>query len=97
MLDSPATDPTGRLCINYADVSEAVWLSVAPHFGLETDATAIASITESARFDAKSRVFVGDVPEQRPMTDEIRQAARLFAEPGYRAVAAGARRDHLRP
>lgn len=91
MLDSAATDPTGRVCIDYADLPEAVWLSVAPHFGLETDAAAIARMTEAARFDAKSReprIFTGDVPEQRPMTDEIRQAARLFAEPGYRALGA---------
>ena len=35
MLEAAAADPAGRLCIDYADLPEAVWLSVAPHFGLE--------------------------------------------------------------
>ena len=47
-------------------------------------------MTEESRFYAKDlepRIFTGDILEQRPMTDEIREAARRFAEPGYRALA----------
>lgn len=90
MLESAAADPAGRLCIDYADLPSAVWLSVARHFGFDVDASAVALMAEEARFDAKSlepRIFTGDLPEQRPLTDEIREAARRFAEPGYRALA----------
>ena len=31
--------------------------------------------------------FAGDVSDQRSVTDEIRQAAQRFAEPGYRVLA----------
>jgi hypothetical protein len=37
--------------------------------------------------DSAPRLFVGDVPEHRPVTDEMREAAQRFAEPGYRALA----------
>ncbi|GAB1816025.1 hypothetical protein [Mycobacterium sp. MUNTM1] len=90
MLESAAADPAGRLCIDYGDLPSAVWLSVARHFGFDVDAPAVALMAEEARFDAKSlepRIFTGDLPEQRPLTDEIREAARRFAEPGYRALA----------
>ena len=43
-----------------------------------------------SRFYAKDptpRVFSGDSAELRPMTDEMREAAGRFAEPGYRALA----------
>jgi hypothetical protein len=40
--------------------------------------------------DPASRVFAGDVPERRPATDEMREAAERFAEPGCRAVASRA-------
>lgn len=91
MLESAAADPAGRLCVDYADLPSAVWLSVATHFGFDADASAVARMAEEARFDAKSpepRIFTGDIAEQRPLTDEIREAARRFAEPGYRALAA---------
>lgn len=93
MLESAAADPAGRLCIDYADLPSAVWLCVATHFGLEADTSAVARMAEEARFDAKSpepRIFTGDIPEQRPLTDEIREAARRFAEPGYRSLASHA-------
>ncbi len=32
-------------------------------------------------------IFSGDAPGQRPVTDEIREAAERFAAPGYRALA----------
>lgn len=90
MLESAATDPTGRFCIDYADLPDAVWLSVATHFGIDIDAGDVARMIEESRFYAKElkpRIFTGDIPEQRPITDEIREAARRFAEPGYCALA----------
>jgi hypothetical protein len=90
MLEAAAIDPARRLCIDHADLPAAVWKRVAPHFGLAADPAAIERMIEESRFYAKdpvSRVFAGDAPERRPMTDAIRQAAQRFAEPGYRALA----------
>jgi hypothetical protein len=90
MLEGAATDPAGRLSIDYADLPEAVWQRVAPHFGLEIDAAAIERMTGESRFyskEAAPRVFDGDASERRPMPAAIREAAQRFAEPGYRALA----------
>jgi hypothetical protein len=90
MLDAAATDPGGRLLIDYVDLPAAIWQRVAPHFGLEADAAAIERMIEESRFysnDPESRIFTGDVPERRPATDAMRNVAERFAEPGYRALA----------
>jgi hypothetical protein len=90
MLWSAATHPDRRLCIDYADLPAAAWQRVAPHFGLEIDAAAIERMTEESRFyskEAAPRVFSGDIPQHRPVTDAIRAAAERFAQPGYRALA----------
>jgi hypothetical protein len=88
MLEAAATDPAQRLAIDYADLPSAVWQRVAPHFGLELDAAAIARMTAESRLSAKDsepRLFTGDA--QYPPSDEIAEAARRFAEPGYRALS----------
>lgn len=88
MLEAAASDPHGRLCIDHADLPAAVWNRVVPHFGLETDSTAIELMAEEARFHSKSseaRVIAGNLPARR-ITDEMRTAARRYAEPGYRAL-----------
>jgi hypothetical protein len=93
MLEAAATDPARRLCIDHAGLPAAVWQRVAPHFGLEADPAAIELMIKESRFYAKDpapRVFPGDAPERRPMTDAMREAARRFAEPGYRALASRA-------
>ena len=57
-----AADPVGRLCIDHAELPDAVWQRVAPHFGLEVDAAAIARMTDEARFYSKEsapRAFSG--------------------------------------
>lgn len=85
-----ATDPVGRLCIDHAELPDAIWQRAAPHFGLEVDAAAIARMTDEARFYSKEsapRVFSGDVPENRRVTSEMQEAAERFAQPGYRALA----------
>jgi hypothetical protein len=90
MLEAAATDPAGRLSIDYADLPAAVWQGVAPHFGLQADPAAIKRMTEESQFYAKdpvARVFAGDAQEHRPITDAMQQAARRFAESGYRALA----------
>jgi len=87
MLQAAATDPAQRLAIDYADLPAAVWQRVAPHFGLEIDPAAIPRMTAESRLyakDSEPRIFTGDAP--RPLTEEMRDAARRFAEPGYRAL-----------
>jgi hypothetical protein len=89
MLEA-AADPAGRLCIDHADLPNAVWQRVAPHFGLEADPAAIQRMIEESRLYSKDpmpRVFPGDARERRPITQEMRDAAQRFAEPGYRALA----------
>jgi len=88
MLEAAAIDPAQRLCIDYQELPDAVWQRVAPHFGLETDTAAIARMTAESRLYAKDpapRIFTGE--PQRPLTDEMRDAATRFAEPGYRALS----------
>jgi hypothetical protein len=90
MLEAAATDPAGRLSIDYTDLPDAVWQLVVPHFGLEADSAAIERMVGESQFyskDSSPRVFDGDAPERRPMTPAIRDAAQRFAEPGYRALA----------
>ncbi|BBZ46212.1 hypothetical protein [Mycobacterium parmense] len=90
MLEAAGTDPAHRLSIDHADLPAAVWEHVAPHFGLETDPAAIDRMVDEARFYSKGparRRFAGDVPEQRPLTDAMREAAQRFADAGYRALA----------
>ena len=90
MLEAAATDPAGRLSIDYADLPGAVWQRVAPHFGLEADSAAIERMIEESRFyskDPSPRIFDRDASERRLMTDAMRKAAERFAEPGYRLLA----------
>jgi hypothetical protein len=90
MLEAAATDPAGRLSIDYVDLPGAVWQRVAPHFGLEADSAAIERMIEESRFyskDPSPRIFDWDASERRLMTDAMRRAAERFAEPGYRALA----------
>jgi hypothetical protein len=90
MLEAAATDPAGRLSIDYAELPGAVWQHVAPHFGLEADSAAIDRMIEESRFyskDPSPRIFDRDASERRLMTDAMRKAAERFAEPGYRLLA----------
>jgi hypothetical protein len=91
MLDAAAAaDPAGRLCVDHADLPDAIWGRVSPHFALDVDDAAVVRMTEESRFyskDSAPRVFAGDTPEQRSVTDEVRQMAQRFAEPGYRLLA----------
>jgi hypothetical protein len=90
MLESAATDPGQRLCIDHADLPAAIWQRVAPHFGLEIDTAAIERMTDQSRFYSKDpapQPFSEAGPENRPVTEAMREAAQRFAEPGYRALA----------
>ena len=69
MLEAAATDPAGRLSIDYADLPGAVWQRVAPHFGLEADSAVIERMIEESRFyskDSSPRVFDGDASGAPP-------------------------------
>jgi len=82
--------PGRRICVDHGDLPAAVWDRVAAHFGIEIDAAAVERMTEQSRFyskDVESRPFSGDLSEHRSVTDEIADAARQFAEPGYRMLA----------
>jgi len=90
MLGAAATDSARRLCVDHVDLPAAVWERVAPHLGLTADPAAIERMAQESRFYAKDpapRLFAGDAPERRPITDAIREAAERFAEPGYRLLA----------
>lgn len=90
MLAAAAADPARRLCIDHADLPAAVWQHVVPHLGLTADAATIERMTAESGFHSKEpapRVFAGDSAETHQLTDEIREAARRFADPGYRALA----------
>jgi hypothetical protein len=94
MLESAATDPGQRLCIDHADLPKAIWQRVAPHFGLEVDTAAVERMTEQSEFYSKNpapQPFSETEPEDRPVTKAMREAAQRFAEPGYRALASHAR------
>ncbi len=93
MLESAAADPHRRLCIDHADLPDAVWRRAAPHFGLELDTAAIEQMTEQSRFYSKDparRPFSDPGLGYRPVTEAMREAAERFAEPGYRALASRA-------
>ena len=80
-------DAARRLCVDYADLPDAVWERIAPHFRLGTDPAALARMADESRFyskDPTGRLFAGDAG--RPVTDEMRLAAARFANQGYRAL-----------
>jgi hypothetical protein len=90
MLRSAAAGPDRRLCVDHAELPDAVWDRVAAHFGIEIDAAAVERMTEQSRFyskDSDPQPFSGDLSEHRPVTDEMSEAVRVFAEPGYRMLA----------
>jgi hypothetical protein len=90
MLFSAAAGPGRRISVDHSELPAAVWQRVAAHFEIEIDSAAIEYMTEQARFyskDSEPRPFSGDLPEHRPLTDAMQEAAELFAEPGYRALA----------
>ena len=93
ILDAATTDPGRRLLIDYADLPGAVWQRVAPHFGLEADAAAIERHDRGVSLLLQGSSIAGlhrRCSGRRPATDEMREAAQRFAEPGYRALASRA-------
>jgi hypothetical protein len=90
MLFSASTGPARRICVDHAELPTAVWQRVAPHFGIEVDAAAIDRMIEQSRFYSKSielQPFSSEMSETRGVTDEMAEAVRRFAEPGYRLLA----------
>lgn len=90
MLFSASAGPARRLCVDHAELPTAVWERVAPHFGVDLDDAAIERMTEQSRFyskDAEPQPFSVEQQGVRPVTDEMREAARSFAEAGYRLLA----------
>ena len=90
MLFSASAGPPRRICVDHAELPGAVWQRVAPHFGIEIDAAGIEGMAEQARFyskDVEPQRFSADRSKSRPVTDEVKDAAERFAEPGYRKLA----------
>ena len=90
MLFSASVGPARRICVDHAELPAAVWQRVGPHFGIDIDPTAIGHMTEQSQFyskDAEAQQFSRESRELLPVTDEIREAALRFAEPGYRLLA----------
>ncbi|WP_343572888.1 hypothetical protein [Mycobacterium sp.] len=90
MLSSASAGPARRLCIDHSELPAAVWQRVAPHFGIAIDAAALERIREQARFyskEAEPQFFSADQREACPVTDEMREAARRFADLRYRQLA----------
>ena len=46
MLEAAATEPSGRLCIDYDELPAAIWQRVTTHFGLEAGGAAIDRMIE---------------------------------------------------
>ncbi|MGF2946298.1 hypothetical protein [Mycobacterium sp. Lab-001] len=89
MLDAADGDMTRRLCVDHAELPAAVWERVGPHFGLDIDTAAIELMAEKSLFhskDSAKRVFADEPANRSPITDEMRTAARRYAEAGYRAL-----------
>ncbi|WIM88659.1 hypothetical protein PT015_03955 [Candidatus Mycobacterium wuenschmannii] len=90
MLFSAAIGPGRRVCVDHSALPDAVWERVAPHFGIAVEAADIERMTEQAAYYSKSVViqpYSGEDLRIRPMTDEMRDAALRYAEPGYRQLA----------
>lgn len=90
MMEAAAGTSGRSLLVDYAELPAAVWQCMTSHFALQADTSVVERMIERSRFYSKgpSRVFVGDAPDRRRVTDEIRIAAARFAEPAYRALAA---------
>jgi len=90
MLSSASAGPARRLCIDHSELPAAVGLRVAPHFGIAIDPEARERIREQARFyskEAEPRIFAADQRSSCPVTGEMREAARRFADMWYRQLA----------
>jgi hypothetical protein len=80
-------DPTRGRLLDYADLPDAIWGMVAPHFGFELDDVQRARMKQQARTDAKAplgkaREFTGDAAsKQAAATAELRAAIERFAQP----------------
>ncbi len=89
MLFSASAGPAKRLCVDHSQLPDAVWERVAAHFGIEIDAAAIKRMTGQSQYyskEAEPQLFSVDRQKPREVTEEMREAARRFAESGYRQL-----------
>jgi hypothetical protein len=79
----------GGLLINYRELPEAVWSSIADFFGIAITSAEAERMRELAQFDAKKPRLPfntdGD-QKQRQATERIREAAAFWLEPAYRQL-----------
>ncbi|HKP68865.1 MAG TPA: sulfotransferase [Pyrinomonadaceae bacterium] len=74
------------LPVDYEELPEAVWGSIADHFGVTFTGGEIARMKERSQFDAKvpQQTFAKDSDSKRATaTDEARRAAKEFVDPLY--------------
>jgi len=79
-------DPKG-LFLNYRDLPEAIWGSVAKHFRIEFSSEELALLRQAVQFSAKApqMAFTGDSEEkQRAITPEMHALAAEWLDPVYR-------------
>jgi len=77
--------------VNYRELPDALWTSLAADFGVATDATAIAALRDAARFDAKNPQFefMRDTERKlRASGAELVHAVDRWVAPAYAALEA---------
>jgi len=82
------TDPLGRL-VNYSELPDAVWTTVASHFGLTFSSADIAAMKEKAQFNAKTPqiLFESDGKQKRDRaSDRAAAIAERWLTPVYRRL-----------
>jgi len=72
--------------VDYDDLPAAVWSRVAPHFGIEPDATDIERMRQESRFSAKTAGSVSFSASAAPIPPVIAAAASAL-DPLYQALA----------
>jgi hypothetical protein len=81
----------GGLLVNYAELPNALWSRILPHFGVGCDEAERAAMTAAAGFDAKAPwlTFTPDVEEKRRLADdEVREACRRRLDAVYERLEA---------
>ncbi len=84
------------LLVNYAELPEAIWTSVASHFGVTFSGPEIAAMQEKSQFNAKSPAlhFEADSEDKRRRATELVAAlSERWLYPVYRRLEE--RRHHI--
>ncbi len=75
-----ATAPGKFLAVNYSRLPEAVWETIAPHFGITLTARQRELMQAEARFSSKRRDAVEFAPDSKKKHEEAKPRVRSLAE-----------------